>query len=308
MPVDFSSLPDDPEQLEQFIRNYEEGIEGIKSETRATIEWANSEYKALTDYALVYLHGFKASYGEGEPVHRQLAQRFGFNLYLSRLYKHGLDDPDAFRELKADHFTASAEQALHIGRKLGRKIIIMGTSTGGLLALYLASLPRYRSCIAGLLLYSPLIRFYGWKNMLLTNQLGRVFLRITPGKEYVLTTSNASEEEQKIWYSSYHLQGALALGKLVQETMHRETFAQVKCPVFTGYYYKNRWNQDNIVSVSAIKRMFRQLGTKEQDKELVNFPDAQSHVICNPLLSESTEAITEQSSTFLQKIMALNTL
>jgi hypothetical protein len=104
------------------------------------------------------------------------------------------------------------------------------------------------------------------------------------------------------------LQGALALGQFVQETMHRDTFMKVECPVFTGYYYRDPANQDKVVSVSAIKKMFRQLGTVRNKKEILGFPDAQTHVISSGLLSGSIDELEGRTSAFLQKILRPNSL
>lgn len=305
MSFDFHDLPDNPEKLDLFIKQYEEGIKGIKTNAKAAVVWNNPEQKSKTEYVLVYLHGFKASYGEGEPIHRAIAQKFGFNLYLSRLYKHGIDDPDAFNHIEADHFTHSAKQTFQIAKKLGKKIIIMGTSTGGALGLYLAGLRSFRDSIAALILYSPLIRFYGLKHTFLATKPGRALLRLTPGKRYMLTSPSASDAENEIWYNSYRLQGALALGEFVQETMKEETFSKVQCPVFVGYYYRSRSRQDKVVSVSAIRKMFEQLGTSADKKELANFPDAQTHVISSQLFSKSLSDIEQQTTRFLQKILGL---
>lgn len=308
MSFNFHDLPDNPGELELFIEQYEKGITGLKADARATVVWADPDKKSKTEYALVYLHGFKASYGEGEPVHRAIAQKFGLNLYLSRLYKHGIDHPDAFSNIEAQHFTESARQAFHIGRKLGKKLIIMGTSTGGSLGLYLASRLPFRRSVAALILYSPLVRFYGLKDILLATRPGRALLRLTPGNSYMLTSTPASEAEKNIWYSSYRLQGALALGEFVQELMTRDTFSKVQCPVFVGYYYRSRKQQDKVVSVSAIKKMFRQLGTKRDKKYLANFPDAQTHVISSQLFSGSLYKIEQQTTLFLQNTLGLKLL
>ncbi len=308
MSFNIHDLPDSPEDLELFINRYEAGIKGVKANARATVVWADPNHKSKTEYVLIYLHGFKASYGEGEPIHRAIAHKFGLNLYLSRLYKHGLDDPDAFSTIEAQHFTESARQAFYIGQKLGKKIIIMGTSTGGSLGLYLAGHPSFRHSIAGLILYSPLIRFYGLKHMLLATKPGRTLLRLTPGGSYMLTSPSASEAEEDIWYSSYRLQGALALGKFVQEKMTKATFSNVQCPVFAGYYYKNREQQDKVVSVPAIKKMFEQLGTEKNKKCLLNFPDAQTHIISSQLYSASLSKIERQTTLFIQSILGLKLL
>ena len=95
--------------------------------------------KNKTAYSIVYLHGFSASQAEGDPVHKNIAAMFGCNLYLSRLAEHGIDTTEPMMNLTADKNWESAKQALAIGKQLGNKVILMGTSTGGTNALQLGS-------------------------------------------------------------------------------------------------------------------------------------------------------------------------
>ncbi|MFM8806887.1 MAG: alpha/beta hydrolase, partial [Sphingomonadales bacterium] len=123
-------VPSDAVALEQYIRD-QESQHKIKPNNEARIVWANDSLRTPTEYALVYLHGFSASQMEGDPVHRNLAARFGMNLYLSRLQDHGIDTTAPLGGMTAQGLWESAVQALAIGKKLGKKVILMSTSTGG---------------------------------------------------------------------------------------------------------------------------------------------------------------------------------
>lgn len=61
--------------------------------------------------------------------------------------------------------------------------------------------------------------------------------------------------------------------------MIKDNFKAVKCPVFAGCYYKDEENQDPVVSVAAMETMFAQLGTPVAQKQMIKFPDAQTHII-----------------------------
>lgn len=295
-------LPDDPHQLEEWISDQENNEPALKEHAQAKIVWADSANKSKTDYALVYLHGFKASHGEGNPVHKRVAGSLDFNLYLSRLEGHGLNVSRPLSELTADALKASARNAFEVGRKIGRKVIIMGTSTGASLGLFLAAQQELWNVISGLVLYSPLIQFHGSSQLFLGHRLPRALLQIIPGRNYLIQAEEgASAEENKIWYSSYSLQGALALGKFIQNTMTEETFSRVRCPAFTGYYYKDRRRQDKVVSVDAIKGMHEQLGVNDDLKVLKNYPDSGSHVICSGLLSGSTNRLVKDTCRFISE-------
>ena len=115
------------------------------------------------------MHGFSASQEEGNPVHRNIAKQFGCNLYLSRLAEHGIDTTDALINLTADKLWGSSKQAYAIGKQLGNKVILMGTSTGATEALQLAA--TY-SDVAGIILLSPNIAINDPNAWLLNNRWG----------------------------------------------------------------------------------------------------------------------------------------
>lgn len=295
------ALPDKPEALDTWLRKQENKVPNIRESARASIVWADPARKKKTDYALVYLHGFKASHPEGSPIHREVARHFGWNLYLSRLEGHGLEVAKPLMNLRSSSLKRSALQALAVGQKLGNNIILMGTSTGGSLSLFLATQPQLKKNIRALILYSPLIKFYGSNQWLLGNHVGRNLLKLIPGKHYLLTSEPGfSASEKEIWYQSYALQGAFALGEFIQETMTPSLFSKVNIPIFTGYYYKNSTEQDKVVSVEAIKSMYEYLATPEPQKVLKNYPEVGTHVICFGLLSKSIEEIKSDTIGFLE--------
>src|SRR5688572_22214360 len=74
-------VPKESAALENYITQ-NESKHKIKPDNEARIVWLDST-KNKTEFAVVYLHGFSASYMEGEPVHRQFAKQFGCNMFLS---------------------------------------------------------------------------------------------------------------------------------------------------------------------------------------------------------------------------------
>ena len=136
--------------LEQDIKNSEANVKDIKPDNYARIIWSNPEKKEKTTYSVVYLHGFSASYAEGAPINLDFAKRYGCNLYLSRLEEHGISNTHVFENLTPEALLLSAKRALAIGKKLGDKVILICTSTGGTLGLYLAA---HHSEVDALILY-----------------------------------------------------------------------------------------------------------------------------------------------------------
>src|SRR4029079_9808675 len=122
-------VPAGTAQLEKYVSDHE-AMHKLKPENEARIIWFNDSLKQKTEYAVVYLHGFSASQEEGDPVHYDFAQKFGCNLYLSRLDAHGIDTTEPLGNFTAEGVWNSAKQAFAIGKQLGKKVILMSTSTG----------------------------------------------------------------------------------------------------------------------------------------------------------------------------------
>lgn len=307
MQVKIPDLPYSPGELEAAVRSRSKESGELKPGTEARIVWADRETKKPTPVSLVYLHGFSASHGEGAPVHEDTARRYGLNLYLARLSGHGLTDPALFDELTAEDLLESAAFAFAVGQRIGRKVILMGTSTGASLSLYLASAVD-KTELHGLILYSPLVDFYGIKSWLLTNRWGRTLLSLVPGKRYEIRSTVGDPEEKTIWYTRYRMASVLALGELIERIMTPRTFSGITAPTFVGYYYQNRDHHDDVVSVPAIHRMYEQISTPVGQKIIENFPGAGSHVICSPLLSKTVNSVKQKTFEFSEKILGLNPL
>jgi len=91
-----------------------------------------------TDWAVIYVHGFSATSEEVRPVPDKVAQALGANLFYMRLAGHGRSG-DALGAARASEWMEDMGEAVALGRKLGDKVLIMGTSTGGTLAALLAA-------------------------------------------------------------------------------------------------------------------------------------------------------------------------
>ena len=294
------TLDPDLVKLEQSLAESERKA-NLRPDNEARIVWADSSHKVKTPYSIVYIPGFTATWAEGDPVHRQLAKHFGCNLYLARTYEHGIDSPDALKGLTPSNYAGSAERALAIGKELGEKVIVMGTSAGGMLALYLAA--RHPE-IDGLVLYSPCIATANPALKLVTKPWGKQILDQVFGGEYVVN-SYTKPGRIRYWLPQYHTNGLLTLQTMLDEFMTPEQFQKVKQPVFMGYYYKDEEHQDNVVSVPAMLEMFDELGTPSSKKQKVAFPEAGEHVIASHFTSGDLDGVYQHTEKFMNDVLKL---
>jgi esterase/lipase len=295
-------LPESLTGLENQINNSEKAVKGIKPDNEARIVWADSSKKEKTKIAFLYLHGFSASQAEGDPVHRNLAKKFPANLYLSRLAEHGIERGDSTMiNLTADRYLASAEKALTIAKKLGNEVVVIGTSAGGSLTLFLAS--RHPE-IKAIVLYSPCVKLYDKTAMLLDKHWGLQIIRLGLGGP-VKKTESESKAHANYWELQYRIEALVALQNLLSYTMTPEVFSKIKCPVFLGYYYKNENEQDKTVSIPAMLKMFDDLGTPLALKQKFAFPDAGAHVIASYIRSKDWQGVERETTKFLTDIVKL---
>lgn len=272
----------------------------LKPDNEARIIWANDSLKQKTAYAFVYLHGFSASQEEGAPIHEELARRYGCNLYLSRLAEHGIDTTEPLASLTADKLWESAKQAYVIGKQLGNKVILVSTSTGGTLALKLAA--QYPD-IAALLLFSPNIAINDPNAWLLNNPWGLQIAHLVKG-EYN-QSSDTRPIYRQYWNYRYRMEAAVQLEELLETSMKAGLFARVQQPVLLLYYYKDEDHQDPVVKVSAMQRMFRQLGTPDSLRREMALPNTGDHVIGSHIKSHDLDAVRTACYDFADHVLNL---
>jgi len=292
--VEMPAVPAEAVQLEAYIKDME-SRRPVKPENEARIIWQNDSLKNKTEYAVVYLHGFSASQEEGDPVHTDFAKKFGANLFLARLAEHGLDTAEVLINLTADNYWESAKQALAIGKQLGQKVILMGTSTGGTQALQLAA--AFPNDVAALVLMSPNIEINDPNAWILNNHWGLQLARLVKKGNYNIA-SDQRDIYKKHWYSAYRLEGTVALQEMLETSMKKETFAKVNQPLLLLYYYKDDEHQDNVVKVSAMKKMFEEVSTPVGSKKAVAVPNAGDHVMGSYIKSGDLETVKKETSLF----------
>lgn len=295
------SIPADTSSLVEYIAQ-KESSHNVRPDNQARIIWANGSSHQKTPYSIVYLHGFSASQAEGEPAHRNIARKFNANLYLARLAEHGIDTSEAMQQLTVEEYWQSVKEAFAIGKAIGEKVIVMGTSTGGSLALKLAA---EHKDVHSLVLLSPNIEINDSNAWILNNPWGLQLARLILGSDYIESKDKRPIYKQ-YWSSRYRIEAAVALQELLESTMTEQTFERVTQPVLMLYYYKDEVHQDSTVRVSAMKRMFEQLGTPASQKRAVAMPKTGHHVIASYIKSNDVQGVENQIDDFFRNVLKIS--
>jgi esterase/lipase len=267
--------------LDDFLSTLEARTSGIRSGCEKKIVWYNGE-RSQRDLAIVYLHGFSASRMETWPLCDRLAAAIGANLFYTRLSGHG-QDGHALAGATVQDWLSDGMEAMAMGRRLGRKVILVGMSTGGTLATWLAAQPPLAPLIERLILLSP---NYFPKNPLAAVVLWppsyRLIEQIYGGWR---SFSIVSHRHARYWTVRYPVKAIATMMQLVHRSW-RIDLNNASMPVLMMV---NPW--DRVINVTLA--MARYLAFPSAQKKLVLFrenKDLGRHVLAGDILSPEATA------------------
>ena len=277
-PVD---LPDD---LDAYLAASEARLPDLIPGTEKTILWA-AEPGRQTALAIVYLHGFSATRQETAPLADQVAGSLGANLFYMRFRGHGRGG-DALAEVSVNDWLNDAWEALAIGRRLGKKVLLIGTSNGGTVASWLAGQPGGEDLFA-LVLISPNFGPRDAMAEVLTWPWAGTIARMVVGREYAWTPNN--ERHARYWTHRYPSSALLAMMGMVKLARDSD-LGRIRPPLLVLYS-----PEDQVVDPRRIETAFARFGSTPKVLVAVeDSADPQHHVLAGDILaSADTERISE---------------
>lgn len=288
-----------PGDVEAYLHAREEGVPGLREGEGKTVIWADPEGRSSTGLAVVYLHGFSADRHELSPVPERVADSLGANLFLTRLTGHGQDGPALGAATAAD-WLQDAEEALTVGRRLGRRMVLMGTSTGGTLAVWAASQERWRGTVAALILVSP---NFGPRDPfagILLWPWGGLLASLAEGPERCFTPLNPGQEHH--WTTCYPTRALLPMMALV-ERVRSSDLGLVEAPVLVLSS-----PQDAVVDARATERLLPRFGSRRKERVTLEGDDPSHHVLAGDIVSPgSTDRAVAEILRFLRSLSAPGT-
>ncbi len=93
---------------------------------------------------------------------------------------------------------------------------------------------------------------------------------------------------------------------LLESTMHKLTFDQIRQPVLNLYYYKNKQQQDSVVKVPAILKMHQELATAQRNKQAVAIPNANTHKLGSGIHAYDLPAVKNAINKFIVEVLKLS--
>jgi alpha-beta hydrolase superfamily lysophospholipase len=276
---DAAALPDD---LDAYLGDREATVGGIVPGAEKRIVW-NGVVGARTPWAVVYLHGFSATAEEIRPVPDRVASALGANLYFARLAGHGVG-PERFTGPTVNDWMIDTAEALAIGRRIGERVLVIATSTGGTLAAEAALQPELRGEMDAIVFVSPNFGVRAFAARLLDWPLARRWVAAVAGAERCFKPQN--EVQAKFWTTCYPTVGLLPMAALVRHAVAQD-YSAVRTPALFLFS-----SQDKVVSPAATEAFATGWGgPKTVEKIAVGAgDDPNSHVIAGDALSPSMTA------------------
>lgn len=219
----------------------------------------NNEEKLLrfapkTKIAMLYIHGYGASRGEGQFVLDTIAKKLKYNTYYLRLPGHGTNMDD-HKNTEYYQILDTAIEAAQMTKLLGEKLVIIGTSMGGSIATYIAA--EHPDIPDAVVLVSPFYRFANpVGNALFFRPFFKTVLLFTTYRERHDPYDDPNDNWTMYWYGKNYwasLHSLLDLGDLIAND---DIYKKVSCPVLLLYYYKDDKHKDGSAQVEAMLKAY----------------------------------------------------
>lgn len=265
--------------VSRYLGAREAAFDDLRPGAGKQVVWHGAP-EARTEWAVVYIHGFSAASQETRPLPDRVAAELGANLYLARLQGHGRSGA-AMAEATFPGWMEDMAEALAIGRRIGRRVLVLGCSTGATLAALALAQPMGRE-VAGAVLLSP---NFGPKD-------GRSRMLTWPGMRWLLPRLIGPERgfeprspgHAQAWTTRY------PVGALIPMAQAVRAGRRLNMPLPALFVFDPG---DGVVDHAHSHRIATRLGAEVQEVSLGPEDDPMRHIIAGDILSPGmTETVT----------------
>jgi alpha-beta hydrolase superfamily lysophospholipase len=279
---DETALPKSSTDLPGWLTRQELQFSDIRQGDAKQIVWAGVAGKK-TPFAIVYLHGFSGGPWEIRPVPDRLAMALGANLFFTRLTGHGRTGA-AMAEASAGDWLHDTAEAMAIGRRLGDRVVVIATSTGGTLAAVAATEPALARDMAGIVLISPNFGLRRGEALLLDMPFVQSWGPLMVGRELGFEPVNAGHAAH--WTTRYPTRAVFPMAALVKYA-RRLDYGAVKVPVLALIS-----PQDQVVSPARTRAVLAGWGGPVTlvEQQMGPGDDPYGHILAGDILSPNQTA------------------
>ena len=277
--------------VDQYLEVQESNVAGVQPWARKEVIWANKKGEK-TKFSIIFLHGFSASKFELAPFPNAIAQKLNANIYNARLAGHGCGG-DALGRVAAKDWIFDLSEALEVGRQIGEKIIIIGSSTGGTLAAVGAS----ENNVSGIIFVSPNFKVRYRFFQTFTLGFARFWVPLIVGK--YRNVKARSKEHLIYWTTHYPTVALITLAALVKKVVSLN-FSEKVCPALFIIS-----PDDKVVDAKKALQIEKKWGGKSSVYLVHCGPndDPNSHVIAGDIMSPSqTNELVETSLAWIKSL------
>jgi pimeloyl-ACP methyl ester carboxylesterase len=290
---DPGSIGADPEA---YLATREAQETDIRPGLQKEIVWADPVTRKKTPLAIVYIHGFSASKGEVRPLPDKVAAALGANLYYTRLTGHG-EDGAAMARGSVNAWVNDYAEAIAIGRAIGDKIVVIGTSTGAGLATWASAQPGPLSDgVATIVAISPNYGLQASGSSMLLLPWGGVIAELVIGKERSFEVLNPLHGS--LWTTRYPTSALLPLAALTKLAYDTPVEA-IKIPVLFIFC-----DDDKVVRADLTREIAGRWGAQHELVPVERSGDPYHHVLAGDALSpENTDVLAERIVVWIRAIV-----
>ena len=263
--------------IEQYLKNEEDQYSDLKKNVRKRIIWSEKK-NTKTNISVVYIHGFSASSEEVRPLPDLIAKDINANIFYTRLTGHGRTS-SAMGLSSISNWIKDLHEALEIGSRIGQKVILISTSTGGTLSAISALNESFSKTILGYIFISPNFGINHKFASLISWPYSEYWLHLVIGKTRDIKPRN--ELDKKFWTLSYPTKALIPMARLVKK-INDQDFSEVNKPAL--FYFSM---DDKVVEPKKTVKFIKNWGgnSKTINVKMSEFDDKYSHVIAGDILS-----------------------
>jgi pimeloyl-ACP methyl ester carboxylesterase len=280
---------------EAYLFAQEAKVAGIRPGAQKQIVWADPDSKGRTDIAVIYIHGFSASPAETRPFPDVIANSLGANLFFTRLTGHGATSA-AMGAFTVNNWVNDFAEAVAIGERLGKRVVVIASSTGASLTTWALAQPAFRGRTVAAVFISPNFKIRHPGAILLTMPGARELAHLIIGANRSFTPVN--DLHRAHWTHEYPVEALLPMAETVKLARNAPV-ELIRTPVYAMIS-----SADQVVSPDASRRIMARWGGLHVVTDVENVGDPNSHVLVgDPLSPLATNAAAKATVAWLRRTL-----